>query len=88
MTDRPITLFHAPRTRSTGVLALLEELGAPYTLERRPLGEDGTASPAFLAINPLGKVPTLQDGSAIVAEQVTILIRLADLFPAARRMPA
>lgn len=88
MTDRPITLFHAPRTRSTGVLALLEELGAPYTLERRPLGEDGTASPAFLAINPLGKVPTLQDGSAIVTEQVAIFIHLADLFPAAGLAPA
>ncbi len=33
MSDRTITLFHAPRTRSTGVLTLLEELGAAYALE-------------------------------------------------------
>ena len=31
-TDRRITLFHSPRTRSTGALVLLEELGADYEL--------------------------------------------------------
>lgn len=88
MTERPITLFHAPQTRSSGVLALLEELGAPYTLEVLNRGKGENASAAFRAVNPLGKVPALRDGSAIVTEQVAIFLHLADLFPAAGLAPA
>ncbi len=88
MTERPITLFHAPRTRSSGVLALLEELGAPYTLKVMDRAKGENTSPAFRAINPLGKVPALQDGAAIVTEQVAIFIHLADLFPEAGLAPA
>ena len=86
MTERPLTLFHVPRTRSSGVLALLEELGAPYTLE--VLAKDENLSAAYRAINPLGKVPALRDGAAIITEQVAIYIHLADLFPAAGLAPA
>ena len=88
MTDRPITLFHAPRTRSTGVLALLEELGAPYTLQVLDRGKGENLAPAFRAINPLGKVPALQDGASVITEQVAICLHLADLFPAAGLAPA
>ena len=52
----------------------------------RTKGEN--AAPAFRAVNPLGKVPAVQDGSAIVTEQVAIFIHLADLFPAAGLAPA
>ena len=88
MSERPITLFHCPNTRSSGVLALLEELGAPHTLTVLDRGKGENAAPAFLAINPLGKVPALQDGSAIVTEQVAIFLHLADLFPNAGLAPA
>lgn len=88
MSERPITLFHAPHTRSSGVLALLEELGAPYTLHVLDRGKEENRAPAFLAINPLGKVPALQDGSAVVTEQVAIFLHLADLFPAAGLAPS
>lgn len=85
MTTRPLTLFHRPQTRSTGVLTLLQELAVPYTLH--VLEEGGTQSPAFLAVNPLGKVPALLDGDAVVTEQVAIMLHLADLFPAAGLAP-
>ena len=88
MTDRPITLFHAPNTRSSGALTLLEELGAPYTLHVLDRSKGENRSPAYLAINPLGKVPALQDGSAIVTEQVAIFLHLADLFPQAGLAPS
>ncbi len=88
MTDRPITLYHAPRTRSSGVLALLEELGAPYALHVLDHSKGEHRMPAFLAVNPLGKVPTLKDGAAVVTEQVAIFIHLADLFPTAGLAPA
>lgn len=88
MSDPTVTLYHAPRTRSAGVLVLLEELGAPYRLEvlNQKAGEH--REPAFLAINPMGKVPALRDATgAVVTEQVAIMLHLADLFPSAGLAP-
>ena len=87
MTDRPITLFHSPNTRSSGALFLLEELGAPYALHVIDRAKNEHLAPDFLAINPLGKVPALLDGDAVVTEQVAIFLHLADRFPAAGLAP-
>ncbi|QCI65494.1 glutathione S-transferase family protein [Phreatobacter stygius] len=83
-----ITLFHAPQTRSTGTRILLEELGAPYKLHviNRKVGEQ--RSQEYLAVNPLGKVPVIRHGEALVTEQVAINLYLADLFPKAGLAPA
>ena len=80
-----LTLFHSPRTRSSGVMALLEELGVPYHLHVLQPGQQ--REPGFLAVNPMGKVPAVRDGEAIVTEQVAIYIYLADRFPAAGLAP-
>ena len=88
MSDPAVTLFHAPRTRSSGVLHLLEELGAPYRLEVLDQKAGQHREPAFMAVNPMGKVPALRDASgAVVTEQVAIMLHLADLFPAAGLAP-
>jgi len=88
MSDRTVTLFHAPRTRSTGVLTLLEELGAPYALELLDREKGEHLAPAFRAVNPMGKVPALRDhAGAVVTEQVAIFLHLADLFPEAGLAP-
>lgn len=84
----PLKFFHAPNTRSTGVLLLLEELGAPYELRLLDIKQGENRRPEYLAINPLGKVPALLHGDALVTEQVAIYIFLADLFPAAGLAPA
>jgi glutathione S-transferase len=44
-------------------------------------------APAYLAINPLGKVPAVTHGDALVTEQVAVFMYLADLFPAAGLAP-
>jgi glutathione S-transferase len=44
--------------------------------------------PAYLAINPLGKVPAVRHREALVTEQVAVFIYLADLFPQAGLTPA
>jgi glutathione S-transferase len=85
--DHQITLFHAPNTRSTGTLALLEELGVPYTLHVMNMAAGETRQPAYLSINPLGKVPALKHGDVLVTEQVAIYLYLADLFPDAALAP-
>lgn len=86
-TDDAITLFHAPQTRSTGTLTLLEELGAPYRLHALNMKAGEQRRSAYLAINPLGKVPAIRHGDALVTEQVAIFLYLADLFPAAGLAP-
>jgi glutathione S-transferase len=88
MDQASVTLFHLPRTRSTGVLCLLEELGAPYELMVMNRAEGEHRAPGFLAVNPMGKVPALRDAAGgIVTEQVAIFIHLADLYPEAGLAP-
>ena len=77
----PLTFFHTPRTRSTGALILLEEMGVPYTLELIDQKHGQQLAPAFRAINPMGKVPALKDGEVVVTEQVAIFLHLADRHP-------
>lgn len=76
-----LTFYHSPRTRSTGVRILLEELAAPYDMQilNRNRGEN-TASD-YRAVNPLAKVPAIVHDGAVITEQVAIYIYLADAFP-------
>jgi glutathione S-transferase len=85
---RTITLFHAPQSRSGAARILLEELGLPYTLETLNLKTGETRQPRYLATNPMGKVPAILHGDALVTEQAAILTYLADLFPQAGLAPA
>lgn len=85
--DRRVTLFHSPHTRSTGALILLEELGAPYDLHVLNMKAGEQRQPAYLAVNPMGKVPAVRHGDAIVTEQVAVYLYLADLFPEAGLAP-
>ena len=88
MTTPELTLHHCPNTRSSGALVLLEELGAPYRLQVLNMKAGEQRQPAYLAINPMGKVPALTHGDALVTEQVAVFLYLADLFPQAGLAPA
>ena len=76
-----LTLYYAPQTRATGVRILLEELGADYDLHVMNIRRGEQHTPDFLAINPLGKVPTIVHDGAVVTEQAAIYQYLADAFP-------
>jgi glutathione S-transferase len=69
--------------------AALAEVGAPYRFEPVSLERNEQKQPAFLAINPSGKMPALRlpEGD-IVTESAAILLTLADHFPQARLLPA
>ncbi|WP_199031197.1 glutathione S-transferase family protein [Ralstonia sp. ASV6] len=86
--DRHLILYHSPRSRSRGVRMLLEELGADYELRPFDLSTGEHKTPAFLALNPLGKVPTLCRGDEVVTEQVAIYLYAAELYPEAGLSPA
>ncbi len=87
-TTLPITLFHSPQTRSSGALALLEELQAPYRLHVLNMKAGEQRKSEYLAINPMGKVPAILHGDTLITEQVAIGVYLADLFPEAGITPA
>ena len=85
--DAKVTLYHSPNTRSSGALTLLEELGAPYHLDIVDMKAGEQRQPAYLAVNPMGKVPAVKHGEALITEQVAIFLYLADLFPEAGLAP-
>ncbi|RNF85237.1 glutathione S-transferase family protein [Montanilutibacter psychrotolerans] len=86
--DHPrITFFHAPQSRSGGTLALLEELGVEYDLHVHRLGAGTQRESAYLAVNPMGKVPAIRHGDTVVTEQPAVMMYLSDLYPEAELAP-
>jgi glutathione S-transferase len=83
-----LTLYHAPNSRSFSALLMLEEAGADYDVQLLDFGKEEQLAPAYRAINPMGKVPALKHGDAVVTEQVAIALYLADLFPEKALAPA
>lgn len=79
-----LTLVHSPNTRSTSFLWLLEEIGAPYEIQRvtiRHAGSEEGRDPSNP--HPHGKVPALLHDGALIHEQAAIALYLTDLFPQA-----
>jgi glutathione S-transferase len=86
--NRHLILFHNPQSRSAGVHILLEELNADYSLHVLNFAAGDTRKPEFLAINPMGKVPTLKHGDVVVTEQAAVYMYAAELYPEAKMSPA
>jgi glutathione S-transferase len=82
-----ITLYHAPRSRSSRIIWLLEELGEPYKIELTSIVRgDGTgvaAPDSYARIHPLKKVPAIEHEGGIVYESAGIALYLTDAFPKA-----
>jgi glutathione S-transferase len=80
-----ITLYHAPRSRSSRIIWLLEELGAEYEIEVVPIvwgDSSGTLAPdGYLAVHPLRKVPAIKIFDEIVYESGAICLYLTDSHP-------
>jgi glutathione S-transferase len=83
-----LTLYHAAPSRSSTVLWLLEELGQPFELVVLDMKKGEQREPAYLAINPMGKVPAVKYGDTVITESAAICTYLADEFPAAKLAPA
>ncbi len=87
MNDPRVTFYHAPQSRSGGTRALFEELGVDYDLHVLNLKTGDQREPAYLAINPMGKVPAIHHGNALITEQPAVFMYLADLYPEAKLAP-
>jgi glutathione S-transferase len=59
---------------------MLEELGLPYELRFVDFAGGAHKTPAFLAKNPMGKLPVLEDGESVISESAAIGLYLADRY--------
>jgi glutathione S-transferase len=80
-------LFEFSPTRSIRVRWTLQELQIHFEAATVDLGAGEHRQPAFLKINPAGKVPALVDGGLVLTESVAIVLYLADKYPEKRFAP-
>jgi glutathione S-transferase len=82
-----LTLYFAPGASSMAPHIALFEIGAAF--EGRPLSfrRDENKTPEYLAINPLGQVPTLVIDGRPLTEVAGILFYLAKAYPQAQLLP-
>ena len=81
-----LVFYTNPMSRGRIVRWMLEELGQPYRTEI--IDYATMKGPAYLAINPMGKVPAIRHGDQVVTEAAAICAYLADAFPQAGLSPA
>src|ERR1700729_2872218 len=81
-----LVFYTNPMSRGRIARWMLEEVGQPYRTETLDFGTTMKA-PAYLAINPMGKVPAIRHGDTVVTEGAAICAYLADAFPQAGLAP-
>jgi glutathione S-transferase len=75
-----IVLYHHPYSRAATVVWMLEDIGVDYQLHTVDLMTGAQKAPAIVALNPMGKLPILTDGDAVVTEVAAIGLYLADRY--------
>ncbi len=83
-----LKFYHAPWSRASGVLWLLEELGVDYELVHIDIRAEGGVSEDYRKIQPNKKVPAIEHDGIVITERAAITTYLADAFPAAGLAPA
>ena len=82
-----LKLFYTPGACSLASHIALEEAGADYQAERVDLKSGAQRAPAYLAINPKGRVPALATDRGVLTESPVILGYIAQTYPEARLAP-
>jgi glutathione S-transferase len=75
-----ISIYGNKRSRATRILWILEEIGTPYELKNIDFDTHQQKTPEYLALNPNGTVPTLDDNGLILFESFAINTYLADKY--------
>jgi glutathione S-transferase len=83
-----ITLYYAPGTCAQAVRIALHEAGVPHEAVRIDFAAAEQRSPAYLAVNPKGRVPALLTEHGVLTETPALLAYVAQRFPEARLAPA
>jgi glutathione S-transferase len=82
-----MTLYYAPHTCALATHIALQEVGADYAIRRVDFATNEQRSPAYLAINPKGRVPSLVTDWGILTETPAMLAFVAQTFPKANLAP-
>lgn len=83
-----ITLHYFPGNASLTPHLLLRELGLAHSLQLVDRSQNAQKSPAYLALNPNGLIPVLQDGDLVLFETAAIVLHLVDRQPEAALAPS
>ncbi len=82
-----LTLYYAPGASSMAPHIALHEIGVPFEAKSLSLAKKQQREPAYMAINPEGRVPTLVADGLVLTEVAAILYYLARKYPAAKLWP-
>ncbi len=82
-----ITLHYHPGNASMAPHMLLHELGVPFQLKLVDRANAEQKTPAYLALNPNGLIPVLEDGDLVLFETAAICLHLADTHDSLRLAP-
>jgi glutathione S-transferase len=74
-----LKVWHGDHTRSLRVVWLLEEIGLDYQIEKIPRGP-ALKTDEYLAINPFGTLPAIEDGEVRLSESGAIVQYLLDRY--------
>lgn len=75
-----IKLYHSSGTRGFRVIWLCEELGVDYDVQKVDFSKEYRLSSEWLQINPLGKVPSLEDGELLMSESCAMMQYILDRY--------
>jgi glutathione S-transferase len=79
-------LWYAPQTRAFTALWMMEESGLPYEIQRVDIRAPEHPKPDLRAVNPMGKLPALEDGAAKLGETAAVLLYVADKAGSAKKL--
>ncbi|MCL1141334.1 glutathione S-transferase family protein [Shewanella gaetbuli] len=82
-----ITLYGTPRSRALRVSWLLEELAVEWQFSFLNFAKGDNRSEAFLALNPSGKMPVIEDDGLVVTESAAIQRYLAERYGNGKFLP-
>ncbi len=82
-----LKFYHAPWSRSSNILWLMEELGVPYEIEQVDIRQEGGVPESYRKVQPNKKVPAIEHDGVVVTERAAIAIYLCDAFPEAGLAP-
>ena len=82
-----LTLYYAKGSSALASHLLLEEVGAEYAVHEVPIAHGANHEPAYLAVNPKGRVPALKTPEGVITENPAILNYVAATHPQAGMLP-
>ena len=82
-----LNLYYAPHTCALATHIVLEEVGADYSTTRIDFDKGEQRSPAYLKVNPKGRVPALVTDKGVLTETPAMLVFVAQCFPKAGLVP-